>query len=120
MAKAREQINFTIHYLVKPAANTFIRFVYAAVADIIKEKDEKGWNSLLIRRMRKAFSRFLNSSITLGDKELSNYRDWVKQLFDLICLRLEVEEPLTSKVEEPLTSKRWEQLVRIAKEEGLI
>jgi len=112
MDKTREQINFQIHYFVKPAVNTFLNLVYNSVKDIVRKKDREGWNSELVRKLRRVMDRFLKQGLLLGDKELPNYRPWVKQLFDLICLRLEVEEPLTS--------KRWEQLVKIAREEELI
>jgi len=112
MTPLNARIQQTIHYLVKPGVRAFLTLLYSHVADLVKEKDEKGWSSALVPKIRKVYKKFEELEINTGTFKDKNYRVWARQIFDLICLQLDVESPLTE--------KRWKQLVELARKEGLI
>jgi len=112
MTSLNDRIKQLIHYSTKPFYRALISSVYSPFAEIVREKDKKGWDVELIQRFRRAFKRWEERKIDYGSLVVKIHRPHLRMLFDLICLMGEVE-PL--KVE-----KGWKAMKEELRKEGLI
>jgi len=107
-----DRIKDHIHYWVKPTLSYMVAVSGGRISRLILEKDRKGWDSQLVRKLRKVFDRWIEREIDYGSLKARIYRPWLRKLFDLICLAADVEP---HKLEQS-----WNHLKEELKREGLL
>jgi flagellar biosynthesis component FlhA len=101
-----------IHQILKPLYRAMIQSIYSNFSDMVKDKDEKGWNSEFVQRIRKVFERIEKSEFDYGLLSSQAFRPHLRMIFDMLCLEAEAE---------PIYTKEfWRMLVQELKREGLI
>jgi len=112
MTDLESRVRHIVHFWVKPFTRALISSVYRCFAELIREKDKKGWNVELVQQFRRVFKRWELRKVDYGSKEVKIFRPYLRQLFDLICLMAEVEPHKTEQA--------WEFLKEELRKERLI
>jgi len=112
MTSLNDRIKQLIHYSTKPFFRALVSSVYAPFAEIVKEKDKKGWDVELVQKFRRAFKRWEEREIDYGSIRVKIFRPHLRKIFNLLCLMADVEP---HKVEQA-----WEAMKEELRKENLI